>query len=299
MLEAWLSPHFQRPLKENDKVRALAEQLKNAGGVWPGIITLGVLDGRTYLIDGQHRKLAFAISKLEIGYTDVRIHHFTDMAEMGEEFVLLNSQLVRMQPDDILRGLEASYEPLALIRKRCPFVGYDQVRRDSSSPIVSMSMIIRSWYAGSRETPSIGGMSATAMAQSLTFHEAEELSGFLNEAFVAFGRDPEYYRLWSALNITMCIWMYKRLVLSQYSAKTPKITREQFRKRLMSLSADSDYLDYLVGRKLGDRDRSPCYQRIKGNFSKRLRSELGQDVKLPAPDWVHHALTSQLIARSK
>src|SRR5439155_2436385 len=40
----------------NDKVRALAEQVKADGGVMPGIITLGVVDGVTYLIDGQHRR---------------------------------------------------------------------------------------------------------------------------------------------------------------------------------------------------------------------------------------------------
>src|SRR5262245_34334482 len=76
LLEAWQSPPFQRPVRENEKVRLLAEELKDNGGVWPGIITLGIFEGVTYIIDGQHRKFSFLLSGLEEGYTDVRIHYF-------------------------------------------------------------------------------------------------------------------------------------------------------------------------------------------------------------------------------
>src|SRR5215467_5546958 len=95
IVNAWLSPPFQRPVKQNEKVRALAQELKQNGGVWPGVITLGSLKGQIYIIDGQHRKESFLVSGIDEGYTDVRIHHVDTMAEMGEEFVKLNSQLVR------------------------------------------------------------------------------------------------------------------------------------------------------------------------------------------------------------
>ena len=51
------------------------------------------------------------------------------MAEMGDAFVALNSRLVNMRPDDILRGLEGSIPALQEIRASCPFVGYDQIRQ--------------------------------------------------------------------------------------------------------------------------------------------------------------------------
>ena len=137
-VRAWKHPLFQRQLRENRKVLALAEQLKTDGGVWPGIVTLGVFEGQTYLIDGQHRAHAFVMSGLAEGYTDVRIHYFNSIADMGDEFVKLNSQLVLLRPDDILRGLEASMPTLARIREQCPFIGYDFVRRSEKAPLVSM-----------------------------------------------------------------------------------------------------------------------------------------------------------------
>jgi hypothetical protein len=286
----WISPPFQRPVKENDKVRALAEQLKEDGGVLPGIITLGVLDSKTYIVDGQHRRAAFLISGLDEGYTDVRTHFFKTMADMGEEFVNLNSQLVRMRPDDMLRGLESSLPLLARIREYCPFVGYDMIRRGANSPIVSMSAVMRQWRASSFEVPSLSasGLSSAVMAQHLTEEEAQHLINFLHLAVQAFGRDPEYVRLWGALNMTMCMWLYRRMVLGldhQHHKRTERISPDLFKKCLMALSANGDYLDWLVGRNMSDRDRSPAYTKIKHAFAKRIFTENGKKPALPSPVW--------------
>ena len=67
-------------------------------------------------------------------------------------------------------------------------------------------------------------------------------------------------------------------------------SNDLFRKCLMSLSADAGYADWLVGRKLGDRDRSPAYSRIKQIFTGRIMDELKVDrnkVFLPQPPWMH------------
>ncbi len=65
--EAWLAPPFQRPLKINERVRAIALDLRHNGGVIDGILTLGTIEGDTalYLLDGQHRVAAFRISELK------------------------------------------------------------------------------------------------------------------------------------------------------------------------------------------------------------------------------------------
>lgn len=289
LLETWKSPPFQRPVRENEKVRALAEQLKADSGVWPGIVTLGVLDGDTYIIDGQHRRAAFVLSGLSEGYTDVRIHHFTDMASMGEEFVNLNSQLVRMRPDDILRGLEGVIPELLQIREACPFVSYDQIRRGtSSSPVLSMSAVLRAWRISNLEVPGSNATSATILARSLPDSGISELIAFLRLALASFGRDVEYYRLWGALNLTLCMWLYRRTVITKKTGKkrTLLMSAEQFGKCLMSLSADSRYLDWLVGRLLSDRDRSPAYRHIRDIFALRLKKDLlSTSIALPQPAW--------------
>jgi hypothetical protein len=288
-LEKWKSPPFQRPIRQNEKVRMLAEELKQDGGVWPGIITLGMLGGVVYVIDGQHRKEAFLISGLKEGYTDVRTHYFESMAEMGEEFVRLNSQLVTMRPDDILRGMEPSIDGLKRLRVLCPFVGYDYIRRGNNAPIVSMSVVLRCWRGSAAETPNTtGGAPASTWAESVPAKEFDQLIDFLNIAVAAFGRDPQYGRLWSSLNMIMCMWLYRRLVMApETTAKVQPLSRELFKKCLMSLSATTDYMDWLLGRKIGERDRAPTYARLKSVFVQRLQQETGKKVNLPQPPWSH------------
>ena len=72
-VKTWASPPFQRPLRENEKVRALAEELKNNNAVVPGVLTIGVIGKQWYIVDGQHRVRAFEISGLaEIGRASCR-----------------------------------------------------------------------------------------------------------------------------------------------------------------------------------------------------------------------------------
>lgn len=289
VLADWKLPPFQRELRVNAKVLALSEAMKETGGVFPGVLTIGVLKGHTYLVDGQHRVEAFKMSALAEGYSDVRYRAYESMADMAEDFVLLNSSLVRMRPDDILRGLEGTREALRLVRQRCPVVGYDQIRRNAATaPLLGMSALLRCWTAASQVVPTRGGQgSATDMARSFTLEEAEKVSDFIILALKAWGRDPEYARLWSTLNLTLCMWMYRNLVLVTYSARTAKLSKDVFGKCLQSVSTSPDYLDWLLGRLLTDRDRAPAYRRIKSAFTKRLEHETGKKVALPAPEWAH------------
>jgi len=284
-VKTWASPPFQRPLRENEKVRALAEELKNNNAVVPGVLTIGVIGKQWYIVDGQHRVRAFEISGLAEAYADVRICTFESLAEMGEEFVYLNSSIVRMRPDDVLRGLEGTLPALLQIRKSCDFVGYDQIRRGTASPIVSMSTVLRCWHSSEGEVPGKSD-SALNIARTLSQDAAEQLVQFLSVAVAAWRRDPEYFRLWSSLNLALCMWLWRRTVLSQYSTKSIRMTAHQFSKCLMALSAQGDYLDWLLGRNMCDRDRSPCYQRIKGLFARRLAVDMpGVKVMLPQPAW--------------
>lgn len=293
MVNAWKIPPFQRPVRINEKVRRVTEEIKETETV-EGVLTLGVLrsDAATYyIVDGQHRIEAFRLSAIAEAIVDVRICIFDDMAEMAAEFHRLNDSLVRMRPDDILRALEASTPALQKIRKSCEFVGYDFIRRNTASPIVSMSALLRCWTASNNETPagSNSGRSAAELAGSLDQQSTDNLISFLAVAHAAWGRDPEYYRLWGNLNMALCMWLWHKLVIDRdrYGSKRYAVLSiPEFKKCLMSVSAEGDYLSWLPGRNLTDRDRSPCYGKLKVTFAKRLTADAGgKKFLLPQPAW--------------
>ena len=284
---SWQLPHFQRPLRQNERVRALAETLKINGGVLPGIITLGKVGAITYLIDGQHRVEAFYLSGIGEAYVDVRVHFFRNESDMGKEFVELNSQLVRMNPDDILRGLEGSSPVLQLIRQKTSFVGYDSIRRSTeTSPMVSMSVLLRAWQASKTSPPakpSGGGIQKVLESQSM--EDANELMGFAQMSEIAFGRDPEYRRLWGALNLTLTMWLYRKTVLDapKSTDRSVRLTKEMFAKCMVRLSSQHDYLDFLHARVFSEEHRLPTYARIKKIFANEISFRL-QNNKIKLPD---------------
>lgn len=289
----WLLPPFQRPLRVNAKVLECSEITKQSETI-EGVITLGQLAGQPeyFIVDGQHRIEAFKLSGLKEALADVRIITFDNMGEMADEFARLNSSMVKMRPDDILRAMESSTLALQMIRKHCDFVGYDQVRRNGNSAILSMSVVIRCWTGSSSETPTatFAGHSAATLARSIDESSTRELIQFLTVAHTAWGRDHEYYRLWSQINLTLCMWLWKRLVLNRDrigGKRVVVLSATEFKHCLMGLSANSDYLAWLVGRNMTDRDRSPAYIRIKSIFVRRLGENSSDKRKfaLPAPAW--------------
>ncbi len=290
LVASWRTPPFQRELKINSKVLAVSQQIKADNGVLPGIITLGLFDGQIYVVDGQHRLSAFLSADIPYGYSDVRTVFFGSMAEMAEEYERLNSSLVMMRPDDKLRALEFSSETLQRLRKKCPFIGYDNIRRNSDkAPIVSMSAFVRAWTGSRGETPSNSTWSAKDSAEAMTPDETTMAIDFASMCFEAWQRDREYFRLWGALNLTICAWLYRRLVLGVGQSSTSrwtKFTPDQFRRGLMALSAEAAYVDWLVGRQNGERDRSPAYHRIKQIFTRRrLLDSHGVKVLFPQGAW--------------
>jgi hypothetical protein len=290
VLKQWKLPPFQRPLRMNKQFHLVVEEIKKDSGIVPGTLTLGVFEDVLYVVDGQHRlealKLAMDNGTRE-GLAECRIKHFDSMTEMAEEYVNINQSIAKMGPDDVLRGMESSIEALGIIRKRCEFVGYDNVRRGpKASAIVSMSSLLRMWHAAIKDTPSAsGGGSALSMALSLSNDEANLCCDFLLICERAWGRDAAYWKLWGALNLSLCAWLYRRTVLAAYSGRSARLTKEQFRACAQTLSAHEPYMEYIVGRTLSERDRSPCFDRIKTIFVRRMATETGKRIALPAPPW--------------
>lgn len=290
----WQVPKCQRPLRVNPKVVLIAETLKTTECI-EGVLTLGKLPGdpTIYIVDGQHRLEAFKLSGLQEVIADIRMINFESMIELALEFVRINSVIVKMRPDDILRGLEDIIPALAAIRGACPFVSYGNVRRagNSDDPVLSMSVVVRCWTGSAGETPSSGASTSSAVtAENIEAGSLQSLILFLNTAEAAWGRDPEYYRLWGALNLTLCMWMWRRLVIDRDRAGNKKVVLlniNEFKECLMAVSANGDYLAWLPGRAMSDRDRSPCYVRLKAIIARRLKTKMfdGGKLMLPQPAW--------------
>jgi hypothetical protein len=304
LVNAWVLPAFQAPLKINAKVREVADELREQSGTpcINGVISLGRLRAelksaaaKFYLIDGQHRREAFLISGIKEAYADVRSNIYETMEEMAQDYLRLNSPISRKTPDDQLRAYMESSPALKLISQQCPFVGYRYIRANPASPIVSMSAVLRRWWASGKESPAIsgGGGAAGEVARSLTVEAAAEIVRFLKVAYAAWGSDIENARLWSALNMVMCMWLWRVLVLDHDrtgSRRYITLTEDQFKQCLMAASADKPYVDWLLGRNMAERDRAPCYKRLRAIFILRLPSagvgdRQGRQVKMPQPTW--------------
>ena len=80
-------------------------------------------------------------------------------------------------------------------------------------------------------------------------------------------------------------WLHMGGSLSHQHAR---FTKDEFRKCLMALSAESQYLDWLHGRQLGERDRGPGYSRIKSIFQRRYHQDTSKAVRLVQPAWSAH-----------
>ena len=96
-LKSLQPPPFQRPFRLNDKVREVSEKIKRDDGVFPGVLTIGVLNKISYLVDGRHRSEGFLMTDLEKGYADVRTLFCETMGQMADEYVQLNSHIAAMR----------------------------------------------------------------------------------------------------------------------------------------------------------------------------------------------------------
>jgi hypothetical protein len=277
-------PSFQRPLNRGRKFGEVTEYIVENNRI-PGVVTIAVVDGVRYVIDGQHRLVAFTDSQVELIYAEIREITFDTFEEAAAEFRRLNSAITKMKPDDILRSEEVSSTVLQYIRKSAPFVGYGNIRRGDNRTVLSMSVLLRVWNESAPVTPSSRQMPAQEIVKTMDMGTARECVRFLGLVNEAWGRDDGDKTLWGALNMTLCMWLYRRIVLGRFSTKSIQVDDAMFKKCLMAVSADGDYAGWLRGRRVCERDRSQCYRRLKDIFAKRLQSELHQRVMLPQPEW--------------
>lgn len=195
-----------------------------------------------------------------------------------------------------MKGMEQSNIHVQRIHKKCPYVGYDSVRRGANAPVLSMSTILRVWAGSRPEVPTSATGSAASCVDRLDEAEASDLIEFLTLCYSSWRRDAEYTVLWGSLNLVLCAWLYRRVVVGSAGKGTSRATKmsaDAFRRGLLSLSAKPDYMEYLVGRRVSDRDRAPAYNRLKTIFAARHITDTSQRLLLPSPSWAHGSGSSR------
>jgi hypothetical protein len=293
MVGSWEAPPFQRPVQTSKKVLALVEQLKATGRLEDSAIVLGEWEGRTYIVDGQHRLRAFMLSELERMSAQVTVHNYekgpAGLRAMHETYIHLNSHLARHRPDDLLRAMEGVNVHLHQIKSACKFTGFDYIRRGPTSPILSMSTAIRSWMSSASDVPGGCSKGAMDMVMDLTDTETKSLIDFLSLAHEAWGDGVENKPLWAGLNLILCMWLYRNTVLAPPpdNPKKKNLTRAQFLKGLFALAADKKYMNWIFGRsgKVNEDTRNPAYRELLRTIKNRMNAEGIKNFHLPCPDW--------------
>jgi hypothetical protein len=281
-LDRWAIWQYQRPLRENQKVRKLADVIRREGAI-PGVIVLGRVNGdpTLYRLDGQHRLHAFGLADVESVSCDVRICHFNSAADMGAEYIRINSQLVPQQSDDRLRAISPDSALLTLMAEACPFVSFGRTAQ------ISASAVIRSWIGSNNQTPNLSAGSVHEHLESI--EDTEYLIDVLTGLHAAWGLDRETRNLWRPLNLVLCFWLWRRVVSPDRPTgsghRSTQMSGDMFTTCMRALSANVDYCAYLVGRRFGDRDRGRTYEYIKKLVVARYKYETGMKPVLPQPPW--------------
>lgn len=278
-------PEFQRGFQRNKKFEEVKDYIVARHEI-PGELTIGILDGMPLALDCQHRIHAFLDTDLES--VKVTVVQFTNGSyqDYAREFTLRNSQIRALDTNDRLRGMAPNLPLINKLVNDFPFMSFAAAK---SGDNLSVSTVLSTWNKATQDTPSATNPVAE-IASVLTDSEYLRMAAFIQCAHRAWG-DPvrSNKMLWSSLTLTMTAWLYRRVVepVEDPARKVTKIDDLTFSKCLMGVAADPTFSDWVVGRRLGRRDRGPAYNRVKEIFVQRLRHEYPErkNINLPQPRW--------------
>lgn len=285
-------PSCQRAFRPSAKKRAeVLEEMIRTGRI-PGQILLGTINGTDlYLVDGQHREIICLDAGIETILAEVRVRRFANMDELVKEYIRCNSKIASHTSGDQLKALVTLYPTtLGFISKKCSFVSFSSRRIDGGKANVNFSMCISAWTHSKRNKPTDGGFGKVEdMARDLTPADAAQLAEFLKLAHDAWGREPAIATLWGNLNLTLCMWLYRRVVLaatvapSRRKKAVTQVTPVQFRNALMELVGynKGNYVAILRNRTLSN-DADNTYEKyLCDPLRARWRNDGVGDVWLP------------------
>jgi len=283
VVESWEKPPFQRPVAEGKNIISMSVQMQDFGYMMSAFY-LGVWEGRTYLVDGQHRRVSFISSGLEEIVAPVVTKHYPKgsqgLLEMCEDFLRIQQHIKNPTANDKLRALEPNNKCLQKITRMCPFVGYER-------PLLSMAQVIRSLVISGQEMPGSAARSAVDHARDMKMKEANGLITFLQLAYEAWGIDKDMRLMWSPMNMALCLWFFRRMLKGSKSPGT--VTTSQF-SEIFALLPSKTYISLLEdnsGGRMNDEDtRNPVAVELRRTIKKGLRRDGVHDYYMPEVPWI-------------
>jgi hypothetical protein len=179
--------------------------------------------------------------------------------------------------NDRLHIMSALHEPLRFIARTCEnFVTYEFSLKHPAT----MGAVVRAWFDSKHEVPRHKTLKEQSKEiAALTQAEAVQICEFLsvckNFTFEASSR-----LLWKPYNLTLCLWLYRRLVWQEDPAiKVSKLSPDDF-GTLLSKLVDDQYCVSLISKDISSRhDRVDTYKEMRKRFSTALTTH--KSLKLP------------------
>jgi len=239
----WVVPEeVQRKYRETKKHEGLVEYIEENEEI-PDVIMLGTLpnDPTIYIVDGQHRQVKFLASRVNEAFARIRWEEYDTMEQIGLAFYTANGgKSLLTSADDMLRSKHLSSPPLYRLVTECPFIGFDYIRFGDGGPVMSASAAVKSWIASGLDKPrSALGKSVGVLVDNVTDEETEDMIRFYKMCYKVWGKDKENRRMWLNINVALCAWLYRRLVLGQKKiGRLSSLTEEEFEYCLATLAAN-------------------------------------------------------------
>ena len=293
MVKAWEPPPFQRRVSVTREFRKLLEQIKRDGYIVSAIY-LGIWNGKTYIVDGNHRTAAFFSSERSTMRAPVIIRHYVNgpdgLIQMCEDFLSISKHIKPPRPDDMLKALGATTGHVGLIEKACPFIGYSNLWKGKEFPVVNMARVIRCLAISKQDVPNSPSAGALDLARALTPEDTHCLITFMRGAFRAWGRDAEFRPMWGTLNLTLGLWFYRRMTSGpDFHGKGEPMSPLPFSRYLVALAMSDRYRSLMAGKsgmRMHDPDtRNPVCREFMRVFARKLKKENLKNIFLPIPKW--------------
>ena len=286
----WKLPNWGREPKSNDIVVSVAADLQVNPHLKSTLI-LGIYDNAIWKIDGNHRLLGFLTSGLPSMTAYCMFHKCTSHEDMYRIYRIYQRHIRTPTKDDNLKGFEVTHPPLKTISSKCKFVTYGSLK-DYETSRIKMTSVVQAWFDSLSYLPKHVRSNIEEQAKKIDESAARKINEFL--MVCKEGLTLQISVLWKQINITLLLWLYRRVVWEMVDEEHegsdyPVLTKDEFVCGLQGLQASS-YYQALFQREL-EKDRLETYNSLISHFRNNLRScGIKRRMTLPKPNWPQDAL---------